>query len=323
MPSYLQFFPTLRCNESCHFCFNRQLASTDDVTLHDFEKILSIMQRLGIHEIDILGGEPTLHPALPRLIDRVVDGGLKATLSSNGTRVSVLKALSNSHSEEALRIGLSVNSDTLPEDLHRYILADKPMLKSIFSTRAKIPKPCKEYLQIPGMDYFLLYRDVLDRRDLPYSAPFYLFFRETQKLKRTYRSVHSVFCSGFIPDRKTYPALESVRCPAGTTKLSMLPDGTVYPCYLFFRHKAFELGNILRDDFKKIMQHPTLDFFRRYDNNRCPKTSCTLHRSCHGGCPAMAYAFYNDLASPDPRCMSHDDHFSKGESHDEEIGLET
>lgn len=319
MPSYIQFYPTLRCNDSCPFCFNRQLASRDDVTPPDFEKILSIMQREGIDEIDILGGEPTLHPELPRLIDGIIGRGLRATLSSNGSRVDDLRALSDTHPADFLKIGISLNRDLPSEDLQRYILSYKPLLKSIFPMSSTMRRSFREYMKIPGMAYFLLYRDVLDRHDLPHSTPFYRFYGEMRRVEKALSGVHSVFCSGFIPDKETYPVLESVRCPAGTTKLSLLPDGAVYPCYLFFRHKAFELGNILRDDFKKILQHPVLNFFRQYDRNRCPKSSCPLYRSCHGGCPAMAFAVYRDLASPDPRCMNRDYDFSKGGPHDENL----
>ncbi len=34
---YIQFYPTMRCNYHCHFCFNKGIPTTDDVTLRDFE----------------------------------------------------------------------------------------------------------------------------------------------------------------------------------------------------------------------------------------------------------------------------------------------
>jgi radical SAM protein with 4Fe4S-binding SPASM domain len=88
-----------------------------------------------------------------------------------------------------------------------------------------------------------------------------------------------------IPVRILY--LQHVRCPAGTTKLTVMPDGTVYPCYLLARHDEFMLGNMFYDDFEKIWKNPILDFFRNFEKNNCINTNCELFSSCHGGCPLL------------------------------------
>jgi radical SAM protein with 4Fe4S-binding SPASM domain len=146
--------------------------------------------------------------------------------------------------------------------------------------------------------------DVMDQNDLKYSVPFYRFYQDILELKKTVGNIDGVFCSGFIPDLIRYPELERVRCPAGTTKLSLLPNGDMYPCYLFFQFTEFRLGNILVDEFNAIWHHPMLNYFRTFEKNTCPKTSCSLFRSCHGGCPALSYIFFNTLEGPDPRCVN-------------------
>jgi radical SAM protein with 4Fe4S-binding SPASM domain len=302
-PSYIQFYPTLSCNFDCGFCFNRYLKPVRDVTVNNFEKMLSTLSRLEIPGIDILGGEPTLHHDFLTISDLVVKYGLKANISSNGTNVPMLKILSEKYDRASVNIGISINSHVLAKPLHKYILSFRPVLKSIFDRRGEIAEAGKPYIGLPGIDYFLLYMDVVDRDDLKNSMPFYAYFRKLADIKMNRRGIDGVFCAGFIPDTVNYPILESVRCPAGTTKLSVMSDGSVYPCYLFFRYKEFELGNILRDGFDEIWQHPVLDYFRRFDINQCPKTGCELFASCHGGCPAMSYHFYKDLQGPDPRCM--------------------
>jgi len=176
-------------------------------------------------------------------------------------------------------------------------------VKSLYAGSAPVPEAAEPYAADPGIDYFLLYRDAVDPEDLRTFIPFYDFYVSLHGLKRAYGSFDGVFCSGFIPDTTAAPALAGVRCPAGTTKLSVMPDGAVYPCYLFFRFPEFRLGNILTDDFQKIWEHPILENFRAFDGNRCPETGCDLYRRCHGGCPAMSYIFYKDLREPDPRCV--------------------
>jgi radical SAM protein with 4Fe4S-binding SPASM domain len=295
-PPYIQFYPTLRCNLRCHFCFNKDLHATD------FRKIIAILKKAGVTCIDILGGEPTLHPGLMSLLDIIRRQQMTCNLSSNGTNINILYGLSARYEKKFLRVGISLNDSALSVDLHSYIVRHRPALKSILTKTATIPQSCERYSGLAGIDYFILYMDVVNGKDLENSLPFASFSRELGRLKKIYRGLEGVFCAGFIPAKTDDYPLKSVRCPAGTAKLSILPDGSVYPCYLFFRFPEFALGNILRDDFQKMWQSPILDFFRSFTKNHCPDTGCTLFSACHGGCPAMSYIFYHDLDAPDPRC---------------------
>ena len=303
-PSYIQLYSTLNCNYSCPFCFNRNLPALDEINIDDFHKILLKLKHFGINHIDMLGGEPSLHPDLLQIIDLIHHNGLKTTISTNGTDIELLTVISKTYPKNSVKIGVSLNSEKVSHDLHTYIITFKPILKSIYSKQSILPKSCNAYIGMPGIEYFLLFMDVMDQNDVKYSVPFYSFYQNILKLKKTIGNIDGVFCSGFIPDSMHYPELEVVRCPAGTTKLSLLPNGDMYPCYLFFQFTEFRLGNILVDDFNAIWHHPILNHFRTFRKNDCPKTSCSLFDTCHGGCPALSYIFYNTLDGPDPRCVN-------------------
>ena len=244
-----------------------------------------------------------MHPGLMSLLDIIRNQQMTCNLSSNGTNVDILHRLSARYEKEFLRIGISVNDAALSSALHDYIVRHRPALKSVLTKTASLPSGCARYIGLPGIDYFILYMDAVDQQDLANSLPFDRFYAELGRLKQMYQSLTGVFCSGFISDRTNGYTWSSVRCPAGTAKLSVLADGSVYPCYLFFPYPEFSLGNILRDDFQKIWQNPILDFFRTFPRNTCPNTGCRLFSACHGGCPAMSYRFSHDLDAPDPRCM--------------------
>jgi pyruvate formate lyase activating enzyme len=88
------FLPS--CNLRCPFCHNHELV------LHP-ERLAAypwayVQQRLKdlrpwLDGICITGGEPTLHPDLPELLDRIQGLGLAVKLDTNGTRPEVLAFL--------------------------------------------------------------------------------------------------------------------------------------------------------------------------------------------------------------------------------------
>jgi radical SAM protein with 4Fe4S-binding SPASM domain len=271
-----------------------------DISISDFETLVSIISDIGIKEIDVLGGEPTLHPDFSKLIDIVYMSNLKTTISSNGSNIGILREISKKYNKNQIKLGISINIDSTDEELYKYIITYRPVLKSIYTKEQLITERIKKY---PGIRYYLIFMDTLHKDDLKNSLPFYEYYIKLNQLKAIFDNLEGVFCSGFVSDINNYPFLQHVRCPAGTTKLSVMPDGSVYPCYLLFKNEEFRLGNILFDDFYKIWENPVLDFFRKFDKNSCINTKCELFSHCHGGCPAISFLISGDINAPDPRCV--------------------
>ncbi len=111
--------------------------------------------------------------------------------------------------------------------------------------------------------------------------------------------VHRVNASCF--DKNSLPP--GARCAGGVRKLSIMPDGTVFPCNLFHDCKGFEAGNIFRDRFSDIWEHPVLGLFRGHKKNSCNISDCNNLTSCTGGCPAHGYYHYGNTEMPDIRCL--------------------
>lgn len=275
-----------------------------DITLKDFERLVAIIAGSGIRVIDILGGESTLHPGFAGMMDILYCHKMRSTISTNGCEnLQVVEAVHSKGYDELIKIGVSLNSAPISEDLHAYLIRHRPMLKSVYTRTQGIPEAARKYISQPGTEYYLIYMDVVDKDSLGDSLPFYDFYRDLNVLRNAHKNIKGVFCSGFIPGADEYPVLTHVRCSAGTTKLSVMPDGTAYPCYLFFRNSDFALGNLLVDDFETLWNNPILDIFRQFKGNPCSDTRCELRPACHGGCPALSLLILNDITAPDPRCM--------------------
>jgi radical SAM protein with 4Fe4S-binding SPASM domain len=267
--------------------------------LGDFMAMLRVLKKTGVRAVDMIGGEPTMHPDIVIFVKEALQHGFSVNISSNGSNLAVLKVIIGLGQE--VKVGISVNDRETFERVRGFIQQYKPVVKTVFNPRLD-PEMIRQILSLGPERFYFIYRDVLDKNDLRAADPFQRF-RSAVKKDFDPRQVGMVYCSGFFPDTNEYPELARVRCPAGTTKLGVMPDGSVYPCNLFFGGKDYCLGNVLTDSFSDLWNHSILTFFRTFAANTCSIKSCELHAECHGGCPAHGLFIAGDLAAPDPRCV--------------------
>lgn len=293
-PLYLQFYPTLRCNRQCGFCFNRNLPPLPDMLFSTFEKMLERLPE-SIGTMDIMGGEPTIHPEIAAMTRKAVLSGLRVNLSSNGSALRALEEIG--YAGAGITIGISINDHLMLNTLTGFIRRTAVTVKTVHGRDFDAGLAQKILTLAPGR-FHLIYRDAMTPEELRETVPFPEFLDAAERLP----GARTVFCSGFLPDTAYAPDLAAARCPAGTTKLGVMPDGSVYPCNLFFGRPDFMLGNLLTDPFEQIWRHEKLAFFRTFTSNPCRKSSCPLHERCHGGCPAQRLLLAGDLEAADPRC---------------------
>jgi len=79
------------CNLSCPYCFaaSHMIAARDDnepafIPLESFKERLDFLDRSGIDQARLIGGEPTLHPQFPQLIELIRERGKHIVLFSHG-----------------------------------------------------------------------------------------------------------------------------------------------------------------------------------------------------------------------------------------------
>jgi radical SAM protein with 4Fe4S-binding SPASM domain len=299
-PEYIQLYPTIRCNLSCSFCFNRSMPQLKDMAFPEFKRMVEKLKVIGVRTIDIMGGEPTLHEDLLRLIRYSLQEGMSLNLSSNGTDRLQLAGIMEKFPR--VRVGVSINDWKTAHDLEDFIRKHRPIVKMVAGRRID-DTLIKYLLSMRPEAFYLLYSDALTQDQLPDTVPFDEFWSFVQTGCDP-GNVGIVSCSGFLPDFARFPELLKARCPAGTTKLGIMPDGSVYPCNLFFGQEEFLLGNIFTTPFEEIWGHRSLTFFRTFAGNKCPRTSCMLFTKCHGGCPAHSYSLAGKRSAPEPRCVA-------------------
>ena len=74
------------CNQDCGICWQGRRWPSPPVSV--FERWLDEMASSGVRSVLLSGGEPTLLPQLPSLVERARRGGMEVTLETNGLRLT-------------------------------------------------------------------------------------------------------------------------------------------------------------------------------------------------------------------------------------------
>ncbi len=78
------------CSLACTHCYNDSGPAGDHgtITVDDWHKVIDDAAAYGVRTVRFIGGEPTLHPDLPGLVDRALAAGLDVEVFSNLVHVS-------------------------------------------------------------------------------------------------------------------------------------------------------------------------------------------------------------------------------------------
>ena len=109
---------TRSCNLACRHCYSASINHRYPGELSDDEAHAFIDDLVGMPASALLlsGGEPTQHPGLPRFARQASDGGLRVTLSTNGTRCAD-EAYADAIAESGLQyVGISFDGTGVHHD---------------------------------------------------------------------------------------------------------------------------------------------------------------------------------------------------------------
>ncbi len=123
---------TNTCTRNCAFCFARskigqatQASHAQHMSLTQLEGIMDFLERSGDKKLRLLGGEPTLHPQLERIVKRALARGFHVHLFSNCMMPKKVADFLASLPQEqvSLLANLSVNQHDTPQQKKRVAYA--------------------------------------------------------------------------------------------------------------------------------------------------------------------------------------------------------
>lgn len=106
------------CNRACPYCFAQSKVSLADrevagvaapISLDNYELVLDFLEKSSVPELKLLGGEPTTHPEITRIVERGLARGLVITIFSNGLWSSRVQQLFRQPNTDGVRFLINVN----------------------------------------------------------------------------------------------------------------------------------------------------------------------------------------------------------------------
>ena len=320
---------TSRCNLTCLHCFNLSGAGkTQELSLADVVYLFDQVQAWGGRQVRISGGEPTLHPDFPAIIDAAAGHGLSVSLNTNGLYAPRLQQqlaglaiafflvsldglpASNDRIRGAGVFDRVVSSIRWLRQLGRQVMISTHLSRSNLADVEGLISLAAEL----GVDIkFAPLRLIGRARDrlageMPTALDFYHAVQTITRLRAAYPHIRIHTDFDILRPLDQPPAERSparLNCPAGRSMLNVGYDGCVYPCaFLITPEREFAAGYLRQAPVLTLWREsPVFQIFRTLEKE-APCQGCFAYgQLCAGGCVAVSYFSAGRLTAADPTCF--------------------
>jgi len=294
---------TYRCDLNCGHCYNQE-RKPKELSTEEWKRVIGRIWDIGVPHLIFTGGEATLRQDLPELIGFAEETGMVTGLLTNGVRLS-----NEAYVRELIDAGLDHVQITL-ESFDASVHNSMTGADSFKSTVSAIENCVKTGLHtitnttltrenargmprtvrfVHGLGLNAVAANAVIQSGRALEGDYSLPLIELESVILETNEVLEELGMRFIwysPTRYcAFNPLEfglgEKRCTAGEYNLCVEPDGRVLPCQSWYE----SAGNILRDPWKEIWEHPLLVSARERDwaDDQCRE--CVHFTLCGGGCP--------------------------------------
>jgi radical SAM protein with 4Fe4S-binding SPASM domain len=305
-PPRMDLALTYRCNNNCYFCYTGGPRKIKELTTRDWKKALDKLWDSGIPQVVFTGGEPTLRPDLLELVDHAQE--FVTGLVTNGRKLASLATALNRVSLDYVQVSLEAPTaeihdkmvgavgawqetcDGISVALNKglEVITNTTLTKDNAQSFPELIKTGSSLgLKVMACNTLICSgRGVVAREDAEVSLddlkPILTRALEVADKVGIKLEWYSPTCyRQFNPFDFGFGVKA---CSAAQYNLTIEPDGSVIPCQSWMKQKV---GNILKDPWEKIWNHPICIGFREkaYLEDREECKGCEHLSQCYGGCP--------------------------------------
>lgn len=319
---------TESCNLNCLHCFARTEGEHKFINVNKLIDIFEEAKTLGVQEIVISGGEPTIHPEIEIILKCVRNiNNWKIKLLTNGTFAEIFCEERKLRKVIDYIDDIQVSFDGVKSETHDAIRgygsfgrAYETMLKLSNFTKIKkgvsftpLPQNVNEILLLFNFaldlkaDYIHLNRPKYPRQPLNFSyVDIFLSekFAETifsyydQLIENSYKALEDmrglnlhipIFDISFDPAIEMITPLKKERCSAGILTIAISADGNAFPCAALMGRNLLNIGNVFKEGLEQVYKRGRNMMMELFSVDKDNKCrECVFRYFCGGGCRATA-----------------------------------
>jgi radical SAM protein with 4Fe4S-binding SPASM domain len=299
---------TYRCNNQCMHCYAGGPRKTAELSKEEWIAVIDKLHALGIPQVVFTGGEPTLREDLAELIAYTQKVELVSGLVTNGRKLKDKAYLQSLIDAGLDHVQITVEShdaavhDRISGHVGSWEETVQGLQNALSSTIYTVTNTTLSKLNVADIDKTIDFLHCLGVKRFACNSLIYsgkapaiaeTFALEEAGLEPVLNGIREkagklgMEFTWYTPTE--YCEINPLQlelgiksCSACRINMAIEPDGTVIPCQSY---TIAPLGNILRDSWKKIWNHPVCIKVRerKYAPEKCHE--CPSLNICGGGCP--------------------------------------
>ena len=308
-PKTIQLHINTECNYNCLYCY----ANNKKLKTLKTEKLLDLIiqaKKLGVYNIDFLGGEPFLHKDFYKLLQYTSKQNIGITIFTNGLLINnewikkikklstqVLLVIKDDYNAKIYNrlTGTKQNFTKIKNIIKRCVSAKIPVITFAVITKFNVnhvDSMISNSLKLGVLPMFERYLPVKDEK----------INKKLEISKEGWEQVLINITNLYLGIKETVEGvgyLSGGMCSCFGNNLSIMQDGVVKPCPE--TPSFLTVGNVNNNSLK--------DIWKNFEKKRkkwliIPKEckQCKNKYLCRGGCKAHTFIKYKDLKYKDPLC---------------------
>jgi radical SAM protein with 4Fe4S-binding SPASM domain len=301
---------TYGCNNACSHCYNEKgRLAMPSLRKSDWYKVIDKLVYEGVPHLILTGGEATLHPDLPEIIEYANKKGMVVGLNTNGRRLADDKYMNLLKEKGLNHIQFTLGSH-IPE-VHNHMMNAKSFEQTVSGIRNALDsgihvitnstiiqqnkndlKKLIEFLYELGIRTFAMNGLIYSGGGTDMGEA--ISEDEMEIILEDVRVISNELKMNFLWYSPTeYCKINPVqldagmkRCNAGEYSLCIEPNGNILPCQSYY----YATGNLLKDKWEDIWNYPLNSSFRDRELDKSGEflpeycIGCPAVEVCGGGC---------------------------------------
>lgn len=305
-PFILKIDLTNKCNLKCIGCYNTKNSKTLSK-----ENIFKLVDNFKYGRIELLGGEPLVHPDIIEIIQYIKSKGLTCTLFSNATLAT--PNLSQKLKEAGLDYAIITLVSDLPEQ-HNKVTQSSSWNKTVEGIKnlSKVGIKTFTHTVINNENYKRVKEINRFSKSIGSSALYFKYIAQsiddplTIKDNKIWAEVKNWILYEKSPNHgkliRNMMLLTERNCPGGYSMLSIKANGDVIPCP--FIQNEIILGNIKKQNLNQIIKHSKNNKeLKEFISPGANCKGCSIEHLCKGGCKGANKNLYNTYDKKDYQCL--------------------